>query len=279
MSTGDDISVGNFGIRDQILALKWISSNINFFGGNPQNITIFGHDSGAISASLLLVISETWGLFHNVMILSGSMFSPNALKYPNPKTGLDFGEALNCDLKFSVLDQYIYNTTVKLVECLRTKSVEELMSGSRIPGLYPNTFLYNFGPVIDSNVSSPLLVDHPIRLLQSGNYWKTPLVSGLTLNEGSLEYFTEYDRIREWTLTEKIHYLFGRYDSNEFYSKVLMQSVEWYYFKRFNDTYNIYNTLDNRINTNINRNNIFQQNKDLIIREKEEQILIEVRNS
>ena len=277
MSTGDEWCPGNFGIQDQIAALKWISNNINFFGGNPQNITVFGHDSGAICTSILLISPQSWGLYQNVIISSGSVFSPNSVKLPDSSMGLDFGRALNCDLS-PILGHNSQNSSQKLIECLRTKSIDELMSVSRLAGLYPNTFQFTFGPVIDSNTSSAVIVDQPIRLFRSGNYWKTPLMTGLTQNEGALDYFTYYDKIRDWSLTEKIEYLFAKFNYNEFYSKLLTKSVDWFYFKRLNDTNSAYSPFDNRKQFQ-NNNNIFTQNKDWINREMEELTLIDVRLS
>lgn len=46
---------GNLGLYDQIAALRWIKRNIQAFGGNNDDITLMGHDAGAISASLLLL--------------------------------------------------------------------------------------------------------------------------------------------------------------------------------------------------------------------------------
>lgn len=279
MSTGDDSSPGNFAIHDQIAALKWISANINLFGGNSLNITLFGHDSGAISASILLISPKSWGLFHNVMILGGSVFTPNVLKRSDLRMTIDFARVLNCEIINPVLDQNSNNLTLKLVECLRKKSVQELMSVSRLPGLYPNTYQFTFGPTIDGNVSTPLIVDYPFRLYQLGNYWKIPLVGGMTLNEGSLEYFLHYDKIRYWTLSEKLNYLYNQFQYNEFYARLLFKSVDWFYFKRWNETNSIFNSNYNRINYPLNQNNnLFaqNQNKDWIDQLKEEQTLIDV---
>lgn len=52
LSTGDDVLPGNLGLKDQILALKWVRKNINEFGGNRDAITIFGQCAGAVSAHL-----------------------------------------------------------------------------------------------------------------------------------------------------------------------------------------------------------------------------------
>ena len=64
---------GNLGILDQIEALRWVKRNIAAFGGDPDNVTIFGHSAGAGSVSLLASIDEAQGLFHRAIMQSGSV--------------------------------------------------------------------------------------------------------------------------------------------------------------------------------------------------------------
>ncbi|ORX42183.1 alpha/beta-hydrolase [Piromyces finnis] len=71
---GDDYKTsGNLGLLDQICALKWIKKNISKFGGDPNNITLFGESSGAGSISLLPLIEGTDHLFHRIIAQSGSI--------------------------------------------------------------------------------------------------------------------------------------------------------------------------------------------------------------
>lgn len=51
MSLGDQDS-GNYGIQDQRMALMWVQQHIGSFGGDPQAVTIVGHDAGAVSAGI-----------------------------------------------------------------------------------------------------------------------------------------------------------------------------------------------------------------------------------
>ncbi len=64
---------GNLGLLDQICALKWIQRNISGFGGDPDNVTIFGESAGGGSVSLLPLIDGTEGLFRRVISESGSI--------------------------------------------------------------------------------------------------------------------------------------------------------------------------------------------------------------
>jgi para-nitrobenzyl esterase len=66
---------GNYGILDQIESLKWISRNIDAFGGDPGNVTIAGQSAGSFSVNALMVSSLAKGLFHRAIGESGGMFS------------------------------------------------------------------------------------------------------------------------------------------------------------------------------------------------------------
>ena len=62
--------VGNYGIMDQIAALKWVKANIQAFGGDPDNVTIFGQSAGGRSVTWLMVSDAARGLFHKAIAQS-----------------------------------------------------------------------------------------------------------------------------------------------------------------------------------------------------------------
>ncbi|MDQ8205028.1 carboxylesterase family protein [Pelagicoccus sp. SDUM812003] len=70
-----DVS-GNYGLLDQIAGLQWIQENISAFGGDPDQVTIFGESAGGIAVSMLCASPEAKGLFHGAISQSGGSFGP-----------------------------------------------------------------------------------------------------------------------------------------------------------------------------------------------------------
>ena len=66
-------SSGNYGLLDQVAALQWIRKNIAAFGGDPDNVTLFGQSAGAHDISLLMVSPIAQGLFHKAIAQSGTV--------------------------------------------------------------------------------------------------------------------------------------------------------------------------------------------------------------
>nr|CAD7414592.1 unnamed protein product [Timema poppensis] len=77
-SDESDVSANN-GLRDQTMALRWVQDNIEQFGGDPDNVTIFGESAGGGSVHHLILSPLTKGLFHKAIPMSGSAFCPWAV--------------------------------------------------------------------------------------------------------------------------------------------------------------------------------------------------------
>jgi para-nitrobenzyl esterase len=67
---------GTYGIQDLVAGLKWVKANIAAFGGDPGNVTVFGHSAGAGAVSFLAASPLAKGLFHKVIAMSGGSFTP-----------------------------------------------------------------------------------------------------------------------------------------------------------------------------------------------------------
>ncbi|XP_043913312.1 neuroligin-3-like isoform X2 [Protopterus annectens] len=166
LSTGDQAAKGNYGLLDQIQALKWISENIGFFGGDPRRITVFGSGIGASCVSLLTLSHHSEGLFHRAIIQSGSALSSWAVNYQPVKYTRLLAEKVGCN----VLD------TLDMVDCLRQKSFRELVEQD----IQPARYHVAFGPVIDGDV----IPDDPEILMEQGEFLNYDIMLGVNQGEG-----------------------------------------------------------------------------------------------
>ncbi|XP_054721244.1 neuroligin-4, X-linked-like [Uloborus diversus] len=134
----DKSARGNYGLMDQVAALHWIQENIEEFGGDASNVTIFGHGYGAACVNLLMLSPMAKGLFHRAIMQSGSALSPWAIAHEAITHTHHIAEALDCPAQ----------DNTALVECLRKRELQEIMD-VEIP--VPD-YLSAFGPTVDGIV-------------------------------------------------------------------------------------------------------------------------------
>uniref|UniRef100_A0A4W3I8D8 Neuroligin 3a n=1 Tax=Callorhinchus milii TaxID=7868 RepID=A0A4W3I8D8_CALMI len=166
LSTGDQAAKGNYGLLDQIQALRWISDNIAFFGGDPMRITVFGSGIGGSCVSLLTLSHHSEGLFQRAIIQSGSALSSWAVNYQPAKYTRLLAEKVGCNM----LD------TLDMVDCLRQKTYRELVEQDIKPAQYHVAF----GPVIDGDV----IPDDPEILMEQGEFLNYDIMLGVNQGEG-----------------------------------------------------------------------------------------------
>ncbi|XP_063793205.1 neuroligin-3 isoform X3 [Pseudophryne corroboree] len=166
LSTGDQAAKGNYGLLDQIQALRWVSENVAFFGGDPHRITVFGSGIGASCVSLLTLSHHSEGLFQRAIIQSGSALSSWAVNYQPVKYTRLLAEKVGCN----VLD------TVDMVDCLRQKNAKELVEQD----IQPARYHVAFGPVIDGDV----IPDDPEILMEQGEFLNYDIMLGVNQGEG-----------------------------------------------------------------------------------------------
>jgi para-nitrobenzyl esterase len=153
-------STGGYGTLDQAAALKWVRENIGGFGGDPDNITIFGQSAGGASICSLVATPRAKGLFRRAIIQSGLC---------ELSRGLDDGyaQARGFMKEFGCAEDDI--------ACMRrvpAATINKKAAGSLLTG-----FIYM--PCHDGYV----LTDTPLKMIEAGNYNHADLMAGTVLDE------------------------------------------------------------------------------------------------
>jgi para-nitrobenzyl esterase len=126
-------SSGNYGLMDQIAALKWIKNNITSFGGDPEKVTIAGQSAGSFSVQALVASPLTKGLFRGAIAQSGAMSQGPAL---NLQAAEKIGSSLSEKLKstsVSSLRQLTADSMLSLANTLPFGSLFPIVDGYVIP--------------------------------------------------------------------------------------------------------------------------------------------------
>ncbi|GIN94778.1 para-nitrobenzyl esterase [Siminovitchia terrae] len=153
----------NLGMLDQIQALEWIKENIGHFGGDADNITIFGESAGGSSVSLLMTIPEARGLFHKVIAQSGTF---NFMK--------------TVDMAKEITKDFVRITGTKTMEELQALNIDQLRDYcSKLMKEYGYGHELMFSPVTDGK----LIPENPDESIRNGCASDVKLMIGTTLDE------------------------------------------------------------------------------------------------
>ena len=179
---------GNYGLLDQQLALQWVKNNIASFGGNPNNVTIFGESAGGRSVCSHLLSPGSKDLFHKAIMQSGPCADSILTPTESYQLAADFAKQVACP----------NDDVQKQLSCLRSATVEELTKAQGSANIITSSDSPRFNadgitlPKIDNGIAGLKVVN------------KVPVLKGSNQFEGRFLAYIMYD-IRGKMLTEKLY--------------------------------------------------------------------------
>ncbi len=162
----------NVGMLDQVVALEWIRDNIEKFGGDPENVTIFGESAGGAAVCTLMTMPKANGLFKRVIPQSGAAhplgFRLNALKQTTEAT-LD-----ELNIKEDDLEGFRKLSAIDIIKATFRLQRKLFSTGVRL----------THGPYVDGEI----LPQHPLKAISEGYAKEVELIIGSNLEETKFWY-------------------------------------------------------------------------------------------
>jgi carboxylesterase type B len=185
LNFGNDIAPGNLGLRDQIQALEWVNHMIDYFGGDPNAVTIFGESAGGMSSHALTMSPKAHGLMSAAIFESGTML----MSREDYKRSHSHRIADHLSRYFNCTSMYRDHI---MLECLQNLPVEDILTSTKLGNVLSRIDseiqLNSWLPVIDTYSRDPVLPIDYLTAMKNGYFNKIPIMTGTVLNDGALVY-------------------------------------------------------------------------------------------
>ncbi|XP_076683873.1 esterase FE4-like [Andrena cerasifolii] len=227
-STANGVTPGNYGVKDALMALRWIHENIGAFQGDPNSVTLWGHSAGTGITHILALSNKTEGLFGRYILQSGSALAPWVIKSKRGirDTSLDLATLVGCHPgrteentesatdnlsignstteypremikreSFDAIDRNEYDEEEdeKMMRCMRTVGGSVIVKAMKHLEVWRGNPWCIFAPTIEDESDDAVLTMHPIVIMKHRLFRDIPFMIGVVKDEGlekSIDYLT-----------------------------------------------------------------------------------------
>jgi len=195
---GNPSLAGNFGLKDQQEALRWLQVSVSKFGGDPSRVTIFGSGSGAVSVHAHILSPQGDGLFQGAISQSGNMLTLYEMMFNNlvERSGQRLAERLNC----------IEPDPLPCLQALEGSVILDPAEGVQ-DILVPDSRFFISAPNIDTDSENPFLPYDPLYQTVTGLFKKVPYISGINSDEGGVTLLSDLIKLYKEETSENSLFL------------------------------------------------------------------------
>ncbi|KAJ8950573.1 hypothetical protein NQ318_015706 [Aromia moschata] len=205
LSTGDAAILGNMGLKDQLLGLKWVQQNIHLFGGDPEKVTIFGQSAGGASVTYQILSKQSSDATETLysarpLIIAWAMRELMHWQKKRHARDIAYQFATRINSSFDV-----NQSSEQLLQFLQSVPEEDLAAaanGFKPTGINQDESVqgFFFSPVIEVEHDEAFITENQYTLLEKGDFNKVPLIIGICSEEsiGRASNLTNFEK----TVTE-----------------------------------------------------------------------------
>ncbi|XP_043603102.1 esterase FE4-like isoform X3 [Bombus pyrosoma] len=198
---------GNNGLKDIVMALRWVQENIRYFNGDPNIVTLWGHSAGASAVHLLAITNKTEGLFNRYIVQSGVATSPTALV---PAHWIRIYSLVSAALVGCLpQSQEEYTTTAQpnvtreqeqndegelseeeeaeMMRCLRKLDVRSFRNMMDYHIVRWSGHCCIFAPTVEEESDDAIVTMHPLTAIKQRLFRDIPAIIGVTKDEGLMK--------------------------------------------------------------------------------------------
>lgn len=225
---------GNYGLKDQVMMMKWIQENIHFFGGDRNKVTVFGDGAGAASIGFHMMSPMSKGLFHQAIMQGGTQYNQWALqdKQVAVKNAMKMLNAMGCNWN----QHNNVNNFYEVQQCFKNKNTHEIMHFAQTMYDWHNDPMVTFGPVIEKSTGKNNFLTQDIYTTK--NYWgnQIPTIVGFNNNAGAFKWITLLnDKVLMKDFTTNFDnvmpYIFYYHHLDQQYQQQITTMLKDFYFK------------------------------------------------